>query len=70
MDSTTTIKIIKTSGQSDEIETTTTLHLNTMEASWLKGLVQNCLLGNPEEEPPLEKRIRESFYNALKDVEY
>ena len=53
-----------------ETQVQTTLVLNEEEARWLKGLVQNPLwVDHPDDENPTEKRIRESFWNALDGVE-
>jgi hypothetical protein len=49
-------------------ETTTTLKLTELEASWLKGLVQNPMCLNPQDESDFEQNMRQSFWNALDTV--
>ena len=50
-----------------KVKTQITLVLNEEEAKYLKGLVQNPLC-DPAQENPNIKRIRFSFWNALKDI--
>ena len=49
-------------------EISITLKLTQAEAQWLKGLVQNTRYGSLESEPESERKIRLSFWNALKDT--
>lgn len=42
------------------------LTLTAEEAQWLQSAMQNPLHGTPyEEEPEVDSRMRESFFNAL-----
>ena len=50
-------------------ETTITLTLNELEASWLKGLVQNPINVSYEKEEDFERNMRQSFWNALSAAE-
>ena len=50
-------------------ETTITLTLNELEASYLKGLVQNPVSGSPHYEGDFERNMRQSFWDALSAVE-
>ena len=53
-------------------ETTTTLKLNKLEASYLKRLVQNPLYFapkfDPKDEGNFKRNMRQSFWNALSSV--
>lgn len=49
-------------------KTTITLTLNEIEASYLKGLVQNPIGVAPEDEGDFERNMRQSFWNALSSV--
>ena len=43
--------------------------LNEEEAVWLKGLVQNPIGGiNPDDENEKDRRMRQIFWDALKEV--
>lgn len=49
-------------------KTTITLKLTELEASYLKGLVQNPICIDPQDEGDFERNIRQSFWNALSSV--
>ena len=49
-------------------KTTITLKLNELEASYLKGLVQNPIGVCPEDEGDFERNMRKSFWDALSSV--
>jgi hypothetical protein len=49
-------------------KTTITLKLTELEASYLKGLVQNPICINPQDEGDFERNMRQSFWNALNSV--
>ena len=49
-------------------KTTITLKLNELEASYLKGLVQNPICQDPQNEGEFEQNMRQSFWNALSSV--
>jgi len=46
--------------------TTVTLHLEKVEAEYLRDLTQNYVGTNPEDETQEEKRIRHEVFNWLK----
>jgi hypothetical protein len=48
---------------------TVTLELTELEAIWLKGVIQNPICVNPENEGDFERNMRQSFWNALSAVE-
>jgi hypothetical protein len=50
-------------------ETTITLKLTEIEASYLKRLVQNPMCMNPQDEGEYERNMRQSFWDALSSVE-
>jgi hypothetical protein len=50
-------------------KTTTILKLNELETSYLKGLVQNPMCINPQDEGDFERNMRQSFWNALSGIE-
>jgi hypothetical protein len=54
-------------------KTTITLKLNKLEASYLKGLVQNPLCFDskfdPKDEGDFIRNMRQSFWNALSSVD-
>ena len=49
-------------------KTIVTLKLTELEASYLKGLVQNPMCQNPQDEGDFERNMRQSFWNALSSV--
>ena len=50
-------------------KTITTLKLNEIEASYLKGLVQTPIGICPDDEGEFERNMRQSFWDALSGVE-
>ena len=50
-------------------KTTITLKLTELEASYLKGLVQNPICIDPQDEGDFERNMRQSFWYALSSVE-
>lgn len=53
-----------------KVEKTITLVLNTKEALWLKGMVQNPIGVSPDEEDSDNREMRAKFWTALKEVQH
>lgn len=52
-----------------ERQVTVTLTLSEAEAKWLKNIMQNPInCRSYEDEPMVDRQMRESFWNALKTV--
>lgn len=53
-----------------KVEKTINLELDEKEALWLKGLVQNPICCEQEEECEEDRVIRKIFWDALIDVKF
>jgi hypothetical protein len=42
-----------------------TLQLSEDEANFIAGMVQNAFYQNPQDEPPQERQMRESIFEAI-----
>ena len=52
------------------VKTTVTLELDKKEALWLKGLMQNSINCDYEDECEEDRVMRRTFWDALIDVEF